>query len=56
MKRLIDYFRKSSHMHEWEMVKQVDIYDYRISEKVPAEIGWLYVCKACKECKIIKDY
>lgn len=56
MRRKIDWFRNLFHKHDWELVKKADIYNYSLDKKVPIGTRWVYICKICKECKVVKDY
>ena len=52
---LINYFRSCFCQHDFELIKQVNIYD-EYDSKLPIGTRWVYRCKRCCYYKVIKDY
>ena len=56
MRWLINYFRSCFCQHNFELLKQVNVWDDDPMTKYPLGTKWVYRCKKCGWHKIIKDY
>ena len=58
MRKLIDYINSLFCQHEYECIKQVQVYDvdYPRHSSNPIGTKWVYRCKKCCYHKIVKDY
>lgn len=56
MRWLINYIRSSFCQHDFELLKQVNVWDDDPMSKYPLGTKWVYRCKKCGWHKIIKDY
>lgn len=57
MRKLINYIRSCFCKHEWELLKDMDVYDTLFDEKgiYPDYHEWIYRCKKCGCANKIKS-
>lgn len=56
MRTLINYIRSCFCKHEWELLQRCDVYeDALVDCNMPVYRKWVYRCKKCGCCKIIKS-
>lgn len=56
MRTLINYIRSYFCKHEWELLQRCDVYeDALVDCNMPVYRKWVYRCKKCGCCKIIKS-
>ena len=51
---IIDMIRSWFCKHEWECLREIDVYD-TAWDRMPSYHKWVYVCKKCKRKKIIRS-
>lgn len=56
MRKLINYIRSCFCKHEWELIDEVNMWDYDISTKHPIGKKWTYRCKKCGYFKVYINY
>ena len=55
MRVIIDYIRSCFCKHEYELIKQVQVFESCLDNR-PMGTKWVYRCKKCLRHKIVKDY
>lgn len=53
MSWIIDKVRSWFCKHEWELLKEIHVYEH-FCKDCPTAYKWVYVCKKCMKRKIIK--
>ena len=61
MRWLINYIRSCFCKHDWELLDETEVYtdtDYWGRRIEPHRVGdkWTYICKKCKDSKVITNY
>lgn len=56
MRWLVNYIRSCFCKHDWELLKEVKMWDGDTQYNMPIGTKWVYRCKKCGWHKIIKDY
>ena len=55
MRWLINYIRSCFCKHDFELAKQVNVFDDE-ADYMPIWTKWVYFCKKCGYHKVFKDY
>lgn len=55
MRELINYIRSCFCKHDWELLRETDIY-LCSGDKMPMGHKWTYRCKKCGYFKVYKNY
>lgn len=55
MKAIINYIRSCFCKHEYELIKEVRVFESSFDNH-PVGTKWVYRCKKCLHHKVVKDY
>ena len=55
MRSIINYIRSCFCIHDFELIKESQMFEYEDST-IPLGTKWVYRCKKCCYHKVVKDY